>query len=161
MFGEKLHIEEDENEPVHFAVKGKSNTGGRGHIDMTPMVDVVFQLLTFFLLAVKRDSQEAVDVPTVTRSEAVAEADSTFITIKLPSRGEKEPTIILGDRRGDGEKITMDQVRAEVEKGVRSGRPKIIVKAERLVPHGEVLKIYRIVDSVDGASLHVGVQTKE
>ena len=164
MVGEKPHVEEDENEPVQFARRGKSTTGGKGHIDMTPMVDVVFQLLTFFLLAVKRDSQEPVDVPTVTRSDAVADSESTYITIKPPSGGFKEPIIILGDRGGGGpdkKEIKPEDVKSEVESGVKNGRSKIIVKAERLVSHGDVLKICRIVAGVEGASLHVGVQTKE
>ena len=164
MFGEKLHLEEDENEPVQFAKKGKSNSGEKGHIDMTPMVDVVFQLLTFFLLAVKRDSQEPIDVPTVTRSDAVADSESTYITIKPPLGGSKEPVIILGDRGGGGadkKEIKPEDVKSEVESGVKNGRPKIIVKAERLVAHGDVLKICRIVASVEGAVLHVGVQTRE
>ena len=101
-------------------------------------------------------------MPIATRSTAVSEAESTFITIKPASGGAKEPTIVLGDnRRGDGKKVTPDEVKAEVEQGVANGRKSIIIKAERLVPHGDVLKICRIVASVDGALLHVGVQTKE
>ncbi len=33
------------------------------HIDMTPMVDVVFQLMTFMLFAVQMTGGEKVDVP--------------------------------------------------------------------------------------------------
>lgn len=160
MFGEKLHIEEDENEPVHFTQKGKAKTE-KGNIDMTPMVDVVFQLLTFFLLAVKRDSQEPLDVPTVTRTDTVADGESTYITMKPPSGGGKEPIIILGDRKGEGQQIKPEDVKSEVESGVRNGRAKIIVKAERFVQIGEVMKVCRIVASVDGALLHVGVQSKD
>jgi biopolymer transport protein ExbD len=162
MFGDNLSIEQGEDEPVQFTKKAKANTGEKGHIDMTPMVDVVFQLLTFFLLAVKRDTQKPLDVPIVTRSTAVAEAESTFITIKAATGGAKEPTFILGDKRsGEGENITSEKLKAELEQAVASGRMAVIVKAERLVPHGDVLKICRIVASVDGALLHVGVQTKD
>src|SRR5436309_2477252 len=116
MFGDKMHLEEDENEPVHFTQMGKSHSVEKSHIDMTPMVDVVFQLLTFFLLAVKRDSQEPVDVPVVTRSTAVAESMATFITVKPPAKGSPDPVILLGDRRDRrGEKqVTPEQVRQEV-----------------------------------------------
>ena len=158
MFGENLNIEE-QDQPVHFTKKQKASE--KGHIDMTPMVDVVFQLLTFFLLAVKRDTQKPLDVPIVNRSTAVADAESTFIAVKAATGGATEPTIILGDRHGEGVKITAEQVKQKVEEGVASGRKMIVVKAEKFVPHGEVLKVCRIVASVDGAMLHVGVQTKD
>jgi len=161
MFGEKMHLEEDESSPIQFTKRAKSNAGRASQIDMTPMVDVVFQLLTFFLLAVKRDSAEPVDVPVTVRSTAVAESQSTFITVKPPSKGSPDPEIILGDRSGNGDKITADQVRDEVVKGVNAGRPNIIIKAERFVSHGDVLKVCRIVDKVEGAFLYVGVQSKE
>ena len=71
MSGDKMHLEEQE-EDATVPFKSKDNSSPKAsHIDMTPMVDVVFQLLTFFLLAVKRDSADPVDVPLTTRSTAV------------------------------------------------------------------------------------------
>ena len=162
MFGEKMHLEDYEDAPVQFTSKEKSTTGDKSHIDMTPMVDVVFQLLTFFLLAVKRDSQEPLDVPTTTYSTAVLESESTFITIMPPPRAGADPVITVGEsRRGEGLNVTPDMIREAVEKGVAAGRPNIVVKAERLVKWGDVQKVTRIVASVTGAQLYVGVQGKD
>ena len=162
MTGEKMQLEDYEDAPVRFTSKEKSNTGEKSHIDMTPMVDVVFQLLTFFLLAVKRDSQEPMDVPVTTHSTAVLESESTFISIKPAARAGAEPVITVGEsRRGDGITVTPEMIKQEVEKGVAAGRPHIVVKAERLVRWGDVQKVTRIVASVTGAQLHVGVQGKD
>ncbi len=162
MSAEKMTLDVDEDASVQFTSKSKSNVGDKSHIDMTPMVDVVFQLLTFFLLAVKRDSMEAVEVPLTTTSTAVLESESTFITIKPAPRAGAEPEIIIGEsRRGDGKAVTMEMVKEAVEKGVSSGRGKVVVKAERLVKWGDVQKITRIVTAVANAQLYVGVQTKE
>lgn len=163
MSSEKLHLEDfDEDAPVQFTSKSKSKTGDKSHIDMTPMVDVVFQLLTFFLLAVKRDSQEPMDVPITTHNTAVLESESTFISIKPAPRSGADPIITIGEsRRGDGLNVTPDMIKAEVEKGVASGRPNIVVKAERLVRWGDVQKVTRIVASVTGTRLVVGVQGKD
>src|SRR3989442_8881352 len=122
MFGEKMHLEEDdEDAPVQFTSKAKATSGDKSHIDMTPMVDVVFQLLTFFLLAVKRDSQEPVDVPTTTVSKAVGEDQATFITILAPPPGSSEATIYVGDRKGDpGRSVSLDEIKQEVESGLRA-----------------------------------------
>ena len=162
MTGEKMQLEDYEDAPVRFTSKEKSNTGEKSHIDMTPMVDVVFQLLTFFLLAVKRDSQEPMDVPVTTHSTAVLESESTFISIKPAPRAGADPVITIGEsRRGDGITVTPEMIKQEVEKGVSAGRPHIVVKAERLVRWGDVQKVTRIVASVTGAQLHVGVQGKD
>ncbi len=162
MSGEKMHMEEDADSAVVFTDKKKSNAGEKGQIDMTPMVDVVFQLLTFFLLAVKRDSAEPLDVPITTRSTAVLESQSTFITMKPAPKGGADPIVVIGEsRKGDGEQVTLAKLEEWVRKGVSGGRPNIVVKAERYCRHGDVLKICRVVASVEGALLYVGVQSKE
>jgi biopolymer transport protein ExbD len=162
MINDKMHLEEDEESPVQFKSKAGSNSGDKSHIDMTPMVDVVFQLLTFFLLAVKRDSMETVDVPITTTTTAVLESESTYITVKPAPRKDAEPEIIIGEKKsGDGKFVTLENVKAAVEKGVAEGRPKIVVKAERLVKWGDVQKITRIIAQVKDAQLFVGVQGKE
>ncbi len=158
------HVSEDPNEPVHFTERGKSRSGDSSHIDMTPMVDVVFQLLTFFLLAVKRDSQEPVDVPQVTVSKTVAQDEATFITILAAPPGAAEPTIYVGERKSDpGHSVSLDEIKQEVEAGMRANPPRanVIIKAERLVFWRDVLKVSRIVDSVPNTVLHVGVQVQD
>ena len=170
MSAERVHLEDIEDSPVQFTAKGKGPSGGKGHIDMTPMVDVVFQLLTFFLLAVKRDSQEPLEVPMLmhTQPTAVLEEQATFIIVKPAPPGESEAQIVLGiSRRGKGETVTLDQVKSEVEKGVASSRPNIIIKGAcdhkngRHVRHGDMARVMRIVANVEGTKLYVGVQAKE
>src|SRR5262245_30930728 len=130
MTGDKMQLEDYEDAPVRFTSKEKSNTREKSHIDMTPMVDVVFQLLTFFLLAVKRDSQEPLDVPVTAHSTAVLESEPTFITIKPAPRAGADPLIVIGEsRRGDGVTVTPDMIKEFIEKGVAAGRPIIVVKA--------------------------------
>ena len=170
MISDKMHLEEDEDSPVQFKSKAGANAGDKSHIDMTPMVDVVFQLLTFFLLAVKRESMESVDVPLTTTSTAVLESESTYITIKPAPRPGADPVIIIGENRKvevmddgrieGGKAKSLDKVKEEVEKGVAAGRPKIVVKAERYVKWGDVQKVTRIIAQIRDAQLFVGVKSK-
>ena len=171
MISDKMHLEEDEGSPVQFASKSSANIGGTSHIDMTPMVDVVFQLLTFFLLAVKRESMESVDVPLTATSTAVLESESTYITIKPAPRAGADPVIIIGDHKkvemkddgtieGGKAAKSLDAVKEAVEKGVAAGRPKIVVKAEKYVRWGDVQKVTRIIAQIKDAQLFVGVQSK-
>ena len=55
------------------------------HIDMTPMVDVVFQLMTFMLFSVQMTGGEKVDVPPARHGVGVEETAATFLTLTKPA----------------------------------------------------------------------------
>ncbi len=54
------------------------------HIDMTPMVDVVFQLMTFMLFSVQMTGGEKVEVPHARHGVGVEESTATFLTLLKP-----------------------------------------------------------------------------
>jgi biopolymer transport protein ExbD len=126
------------------------------HIDMTPMVDVVFQLMTFMLFSVQMTGGEKVDVPPARHGVGVPEAQATFLTLLKPAAPGAEPRILLG--HGEGPTVSLDEARQKVADGVRAGRRKVILQADGDVPHGEVLKVASGVSEVEGVTVHVGVQ---
>src|SRR4051794_12947529 len=92
------------------------------HIDMTPMVDVVFQLMTFMLFSVQMTGGEKVDIPPARHGVGVEESAATFLTLLRPRAAGAEPVVLLGN--GGGEPVTLDQVRKAVADGAREGRRK-------------------------------------
>ena len=126
------------------------------HIDMTPMVDVVFQLMTFMLFSVQMTGGEKVEVPPARHGVGVEESAATFLTLLKPDAPGAEPRLLLGN--GDGEPASLDRARKLVADGVREGRRKVVLQADGAVPHGEVLKVAGAVSEVEGATLHIGVQ---
>ena len=126
------------------------------HIDMTPMVDVVFQLMTFMLFSVQMTGGEKVDVPPARHGVGVQESMATFLTILRPAVPGAAPRLLLG--HGEGPSVNLDQVRKAVALGVKDGRRKVILQADGDVPHGEVLKVASAVTEVEGVTVHVGVQ---
>jgi biopolymer transport protein ExbD len=126
------------------------------HIDMTPMVDVVFQLMTFMLFSVQMSGGEKVEVPPARHGVGVDEASATFLTLDKPATPGSEPRLLLG--HGEGAVATIDQARQAVADGVKQGRRKVILQADGDVPHGEVLKVAGAVAQVEGITVHVGVQ---
>src|SRR5207245_11138720 len=77
------------------------------HIDMTPMVDVVFQLMTFMLFSVQMTGGEKVDVPPAHHGVGVEESAATFLTLTKPAVAGGEPRLLLG--HGEGVVATGDQ----------------------------------------------------
>jgi biopolymer transport protein ExbD len=126
------------------------------HIDMTPMVDVVFQLMTFMLFSVQMTGGEKVDVPPARHGIGVEESAATFLTLLKPEARGATPRLLLG--HGEGSPATLDQARKAVLDGVRDGRRKVVLQADGAVPHGEVLKIATALAEVEGITLHIGVQ---
>ena len=129
------------------------------HIDMTPMVDVVFQLMTFMLFSVQMSGGEKVDVPPARHGVGVEESAATFLTMLKPSAPGAESKILLGN--GEGTPATLVDVKKAVADGLRQGRRKVVVQADGGVPHGEVLKLAAAVTEVEGVTLHIGVQEPE
>src|SRR5215471_12562665 len=89
------------------------------HIDMTPMVDVVFQLMTFMLFTVQMSGGEKVDVPPARHGVGVEETSATFLTLAKPSAAGGEPRLLLG--HGEGAVGTLDQARQAAADGVKHG----------------------------------------
>ena len=126
------------------------------HIDMTPMVDVVFQLMTFMLFTVQMSGGEKVDVPPARHGIGVEESSATFLTLTRPSATGGEPRLLLG--HGEGAVATLDQARKAAADGAKNGRTRVIIQADSEVPHGEVLKVAGTVAQVEGVTVHLGVQ---
>jgi biopolymer transport protein ExbD len=129
------------------------------HIDMTPMVDVVFQLMTFMLFSVQMTGGEKVDIPPARHGVGVEESSATFLTLLKPTAPGLEAQVLLGN--GAGTPATPEQVKKAVADGLREGRRKVVLQADGAVPHGEVLKLAAIVTEVEGVTLHIGVQELE
>src|SRR5262249_7678777 len=126
------------------------------HIDMTPMVDVVFQLMTFMLFSMHLTGGERVDVPPARHGIGVEESSATFLTLLKPDAPGAEPRLLLG--HGEGAAATLEQARQSVRDGVREGRRKVVLQADGAVPHGAVLKVASALAEVEGVTLHIGVQ---
>jgi biopolymer transport protein ExbD len=126
------------------------------HIDMTPMVDVVFQMMTFMLFSMQMSGGEKVDVPPARHGVGVEESAATFLTLAKPAVPGGETRLLLG--LGEGPTATLEEARKAVADGVKEGRRKVILQADGDVPHGEVVRVASAVAQVEGITVHVGVQ---
>ncbi|HEV3162899.1 MAG TPA: biopolymer transporter ExbD [Isosphaeraceae bacterium] len=126
------------------------------HIDMTPMVDVVFQLMTFLLFSTQMTGGEKVEVPPARHGVGVEETAATFISLFKPDAPGGESRIVLGNGNGPG--ISIEEVRKAITDGVKEGKRKVVLQADGGVPHGEVLKLISAISELEGITIHVGVQ---
>ena len=123
-------------------------------LDITPMIDVTFLLLIFFMVSSTMQATPDVEVPPAEYGLGVEKENATVVTVKRPASGGETGTIELPGGRA----ATLDDVRREIESAVQAGRTKAIVRADRETPHGFVQDVIRTVDAVEGIEFYIEVR---
>jgi len=120
-------------------------------MDMTPMIDVTFQLIIFFMLAIsfaEADQDQRIKLPLSELAKPPEGQLETPLTIQLTD----QRTIIFGAQEG-----TLDRLKPllEVEWELLSRRRKteprdatIVLRGDRDAPVGEVQQVMRICQEV-------------
>jgi biopolymer transport protein ExbD len=125
-----------------------------GDLDLTPMIDVTFLLLIFFMVCSTMKSVPDLDLPVATHAVGAVVEDSIVFTLKAGTTGEPS-SLLLGD--GQGEEINLNEVAGFVKDAVASGRMNAIVKAEGDVSAGDVEALARAIQAVEGVTIYIGV----
>ena len=110
-------------------------------LDITPMIDITFLLLIFFLVSSKMTAEQAVDLPKARHGGVVAAKESVVVLMKRGSGDQAEV------QKSDGTPFSSDaeQQNAEiaeyVSKGIDAGKKHVIIRAEGAVRHGEIGRV--------------------
>jgi biopolymer transport protein ExbD len=138
---------------------------GEDDIDITPMIDVTFLLLIFFLVTSTPDSDSAVELPQALHGEAVSQLEATVFTIDQPSGGAAP--VYAADGKIAEFALPEDPAArdAAIQKAVKAGmaenKPNVVVKADRGVAYRHVAAVVASISRVEGASLHLAVLDAE
>jgi biopolymer transport protein ExbD len=130
-------------------------------MDITPMIDITFLLLIFFLVASTADPTKAVNLPPARHGAAVNPRTSVIITV---AEGEPQgpARVYLGDGKSGAplpdDPATQDAlITRAVRAGLAEGRSTVLIKAERGVKHREVSRVATAAAEVEGIRLYLGV----
>lgn len=114
-------------------------------IDITPMIDIVFLLLIFFVVASKMDPTQATPVPKATHGTAVSSKDSAVIFMKRGSGDRAEVLRIDESPFSDEEETQRGQIIDYVAQQIDRGKQQVMILGEHDVSVGEVARIQRII----------------
>lgn len=134
----------------------KKKQNDEAELDITPMIDVTFLLLIFFMVTSTMEQQKQVDVPPAVHGVGADAANAIFVTIMAAEGGPGR--VMLGDGQEGEEVISMDRVTRYVQQGKNEGREICIIKAERDVTEGRVQEVMRAIGEIEGLRFAVGVQ---
>jgi len=127
-------------------------------MDITPMVDVVFQLLIFFVVCSTIGRATAVQLPSAKIGIAVNPKTSTVLTLHGV---ENDAVVTLGEGM-DAQPLAADrdvqreEIIQAVERGLRQGKSNVVIRADRRLFHGEVHRIQSAA-AIPGITLNIVV----
>jgi len=119
-------------------------------MDITPMIDITFLLLIFFVVASKMDPTKTGNIPDATNGEAVSAKDSAVIFIE-PGGGDS-PAIL---KRRDQSEFTRDEeaqaneiveyITNELEKSISKNKDQVMLLGDGEVKVSEVTRVQKII----------------
>ncbi|MCZ7643708.1 MAG: biopolymer transporter ExbD [Planctomycetota bacterium] len=108
-------------------------------LPMTPMIDIVFLLLIFFLLATTINEEEVdlqVNLPGGTQGSAAGNAAGTRMVISVRSDG----VFTLG-----GAPMAWDELKRRVlDAGRRQEKPRVFLRGDQEAPYGKVAQVLQL-----------------
>ena len=130
---------------------GKRPAGG--FIDMTPVVDTIFNLLIFFALSMNflANPGITVDLPDASAPQ-VAPRDGDIRVAVTPA----------GGIRLDGAPVTLEALGARLRELAGERRdPQVLIRADRRVPHGLVVAVMDVARSAGLTRLAIMTQRED
>ena len=127
-------------------------------MDITPMIDITFLLLIFFLVASIPDATSAVQLPPARHGKAVNPRTSVILTV-AEGGGPGGASVYLGDGKV-GTPLAPDPAEQDalITSFVReSYKSTVLIKAEKGVKHREVSRVAAAAARVEGIQLHLAV----
>jgi biopolymer transport protein ExbD len=126
------------------------------HIDFTPMIDCMFLLLMFNMIAFTLTGSSDLDMPKARYATGNDAADATTITIRQPAApGDPSHVEIEGvEKTGSA---TLEEIRTAIQQAAAEGKMQVVIKAEKRVPIRELMDVASQVGEVEGTSLLLAV----
>lgn len=141
-----------------------------GELDITPMIDITFLLLAFFVVTSKMDPQAAIDLPKASYGEEVPDQASVTLLITR-EEGSDAYTIFKGKSDKNPVSATEpdaqeEEIAAYVEEDLAAHPEKttILIKAAGNVTTGTVEMVRRAVSTPEMAKdrkIYVGVEEEQ
>ncbi len=130
-------------------------------MDITPMIDVTFLLLIFFLVSSLPDQKTAVELPKADHGVGVSQLKSVVFTVA--EGGINAAPVYAADGRVPGTELSDDldtrrkQIIQQVNKGLREGKPNVVIKGDKNVAYREVARVVKAVSQVQGVGIFLAV----
>lgn len=133
----------------------KKKKPAEADLDITPMIDVTFLLLIFFMVTSTMQANKDRDIPSSTSGGQVNTVGMLELVVLAPTTRGADCEMLL-----EGKRVTMDEIRAQVSQEAAAGEVDVMVMAEGQVPNSVIGEVEGLMAEIDGVAYHFGVQEK-
>jgi biopolymer transport protein ExbD len=131
---------------MRFRKEEEENFG----MDMTPMIDVVFLLLIFFMVStVFVDFNRQMDLALPTSKSSTV--DETPKSLEIEMTADKQIFF-------DGKKATLNSIEKLLGQSTPEQKKTAIIRADKNLPYGDVIKLMGILQSAGVSDISVAVK---
>ena len=132
-------------------------------MDITPMIDITFLLLIFFLVTSTPDETTAIELPDAQHGSPVSQLTSTVFTLAVG--GLDVAPLYNADGKLEEHRMPddLDQRKKEIKKVVELGlqskenKSDVIIKGDKNVKCRSVDRVIKAVSKVEGIKIHLAI----
>lgn len=144
---------EDDDAPY----QRKKRPVGDVEVDITPMIDMTFQLLIFFMVTSTMQGNPPAEIPKSLSGGSIETAKVLNVVIRAPINDKTDPIVEI-----DKTPITLDELRARLSDAASSNAKGIdvMLMADRSVPNRFTGEIESLIGDIEGITYHFAVQDR-
>ncbi|HVJ86966.1 MAG TPA: biopolymer transporter ExbD [Caulifigura sp.] len=125
-------------------------------LDLTPMIDMSFMLLAFFVVSSSMEAGSALQLPNAQSGDRLDVKRTAVVTVFNSSQ---DPEIYLSDGTKTNGPVTLAEVTSFARESSDQGKTTMVIKADRETPSGFVEEVARAAGEAEGIKeFFVGVR---
>ena len=125
-------------------------------LDITPMIDVTFLLLIFFMVTSAMHASSDLEMPAAKHGIGLETDKTTVLIVQNPESEGEVPVIVLEN----GDEVSLEEVTFEVQQQLQNNISQVIIKADGRVTAGFVQEVIKAVTQVEGVGFSIAVRDK-
>jgi len=156
----------EDRQETKVVMKQRTKRAGDGDLDITPMIDITFLLLAFFVVVSKMDPTTIVNMPKAKYGDSVPE--QTAVILVVEASDEDTPLVYKGKSKNDSAKCSgqiedIEQQLSDYVKDEMANNPlktAVIIKGEKRVKYRHLDIVKRAVSGVltEENVIHIGIE---